>query len=259
MAPPRQGPVEVQQPDLVEEVIPVVEAVGGRVAEVAAHQGQDPGTGIIDVGGDVEEVLTEPPERHRGAEGVAGLHQQDPGADRRHQELPQGPAQGCHVWPEGAEQDVSGLVKGEVGVVQEGLPGGARGHGRGHEVEAPEDQAQQHQGSRTQGHPIPLRVRREYQLPQALTRRRRVSGPGNRQRRGRYIPRARVVLVVLLEDDAAAHAGARLGGVFVGALRALHGVGLGFGLCPWWRPPGRRKPAQDSNQAQGGRGQALFG
>jgi hypothetical protein len=62
------------------------------MTEIVAEQRQFAGTGIVDVGGDVEKVLAQPPEADRRAERIAGPEQQDEQADQRYQQLAEGAA-----------------------------------------------------------------------------------------------------------------------------------------------------------------------
>lgn len=111
--------VVAEQAGFCEDEFPVVEAVGGGMAEIAAEEGQLAGPGIIDVGGDVEKVLSQPPEADSGSERIPGFEQQDEEADQRDQQLAEGAAEGGEKITERAEEDVSGFVKGEVDQVQQ--------------------------------------------------------------------------------------------------------------------------------------------
>lgn len=124
------------------------------MTEIPAQQRQITGPGVVDVGCDIHEILPKPPAGHRGAKGIAGLQQQSTGADQGHEQLAQGAAQRCHEGPEGPEQEVTGLMEGQIDQMQEGLAGAIAGRGQGHEAQPPQQQDQQEGGARPPTQPI---------------------------------------------------------------------------------------------------------
>ena len=102
--------VPVQQVEFIQNPQPVMLA--------AAHERQVLRPRITDVARDVPAVLSRPPERYRGGVPVA-LHGEVAGERERDDQLEEGAAEDVHEFPEGREDEVTGLVYGEVDVVDE--------------------------------------------------------------------------------------------------------------------------------------------
>ncbi|VTR66483.1 hypothetical protein DESC_480193 [Desulfosarcina cetonica] len=119
----RDGVVHADQTGFAQDEFPVVETVRAVLAHVTAQQGQAQGAGVIDVGGQVDEVLAGPPQGERSGKGVAGFDQEDHQADQRHEHLHQTASEGGHQAAEGAEENMPGLVEGQVDQMPDTLQG----------------------------------------------------------------------------------------------------------------------------------------
>ncbi len=71
-----KGVIELEPSEMTENEFPVM-VVSNVAAGDAAQQYQISGSGVIDVGRDVHEILSKPPQGNRSTKGVPGLCQKD--------------------------------------------------------------------------------------------------------------------------------------------------------------------------------------
>src|SRR4029077_1325861 len=102
--------VPVQQVDLIQYPQPVMLA--------ASHERQVLRSRVTDVPRDVPAVLSRPPERYRGGVPVV-LHGEVAGEREGDDKLEEGATEDVHEFPEWREDEMTGLVYGEVDVVDE--------------------------------------------------------------------------------------------------------------------------------------------
>src|SRR5204863_2219707 len=100
--------VTVEQTEKLQDVLPIVPLDLGTGVPAKQHKLQ--GTRIVDVGGDVEQVLAGPPSHDGGGKPVGTRGEKRDTAGDRHQDLQEAPAEGGHQIAEWGEQDVAGFV-----------------------------------------------------------------------------------------------------------------------------------------------------
>ncbi len=108
--------VEHAQP--AEKIRPIV-SPGPLLADEAADEHQLPGARIVDIRREIHRALTQPPEGHGAAESVLMLEQESRHDRRRRYQLHERSAQHRHEVAQNREQQMTGLVKGEVDTVHD--------------------------------------------------------------------------------------------------------------------------------------------